>query len=117
MARKDARKDTGKKVAIGAGIAGILVALLCFLTKRGQPVEGDTQCLGFDLYEYKNEQWVLIEANSTACGWQPGEAEFQLSDLIIEPSTVNVGEPVTIGVTVANIGEKSGTKTVALEVI
>ena len=109
-------KNTGKKVAIGAGIAGIIALLFYLLTGRTSASEGDTQCLGFDLYGYQSGQWVLLETNSTTCGWTPGDAIFQLSDLVIEPSTVNVGEPVIVSVTVLNTGESQGTKTVALEV-
>lgn len=112
-------KELTKKEKGVLGFFGGLVAFLGIrqLLRAAPPQEGDTKCVGFDLYEYRNEQWIQVEANSTACGWQPGEAEFQLSDLVVEPSTVNVGEPVTISVTVTNIGGKRGTKTVALEVI
>jgi len=101
------------------GALGVLGAVLAFLGIRHllQAHEGDTKCVGFDLYEYQQGGWALIEANSTACGWEPGEAEFQVSDLVIEPTTVNVAEPVDIGVIVTNIGGKRGTKTVRMEVI
>ena len=78
---------------------------------------GATKCVGFDSYECSPERkWVLVEANSPSCGWAPGQAEFELSDLLIEPTIVNVGEPVSISVLVTNIGGKAGTKTVMLEV-
>jgi len=47
----------------------------------------------------------------------PVEGEFTVTDLIIEPTTVNVGDPVTISVLVTNVGAEIGTKTVTLEVI
>ena len=43
-------------------------------------------------------------------------AEFVVSDLIIEPAQVQVGEPVTVSVVVTNIGEARGTCSVTLEV-
>ena len=43
-------------------------------------------------------------------------AEFEVSNLIIEPSEVDVGEPVTISCVVTNVGGQRGTKTITLEV-
>lgn len=43
-------------------------------------------------------------------------AEFVVTNLIITPSQVYVGEPVTIRALVTNIGGETGTKTVTLEV-
>jgi len=78
---------------------------------------GSTKCDHFDKYECSAEgKWVLVEANSPECGWTPGEAEFEVTNLVIEPATVYVGEPVSISVVVTNIGGKPGTKTVVLEV-
>ncbi|GAH49899.1 unnamed protein product [marine sediment metagenome] len=45
----------------------------------------------------------------------PGEV--LLSNLVIEPLEVNVGETVTIGVTATNIGEAGGSYEVTCEVI
>jgi len=35
--------------------------------------EGETKCEGYDLYQCINNQWVLIELNSAACGYVPPE--------------------------------------------
>lgn len=43
-------------------------------------------------------------------------AEFVVTDLVITPSEVYVGEPVTISVLVTNVGGTRGTKTISLEV-
>ncbi len=43
----------------------------------------------------------------------PG-AEFSVSDLVIEPTEVNPGQPVTISCTVTNIGGEAGNYTVHL---
>ncbi len=43
-------------------------------------------------------------------------AEFVVTGLVISPSEVYVGEPVTISVMVTNVGGVRGTKTITLEV-
>lgn len=43
-------------------------------------------------------------------------AEFEVSNLIITPTQVSVGDPVTISVTVTNVGGVVGTATITLEV-
>ena len=43
-------------------------------------------------------------------------AEFEVSDLVITPSTVNVGEEVSISVIVTNIGGSPGSTTITLEI-
>ena len=43
-------------------------------------------------------------------------AEFVVSNLIISPSAVYVGEPVTISCLVTNVGAIRGSKTITLEV-
>ena len=45
------------------------------------------------------------------------EAEFEVSNLIIEPTEVYVGEPVSITCTVTNTGGKTGTYEVTCEVL
>ena len=42
--------------------------------------------------------------------------EFEVSNLIISPTQVYVGEPVTISVTVTNVGGTRGTAIITLEV-
>ena len=43
-------------------------------------------------------------------------AEFVVSDLVISPSEVYAGEPVTISCLVTNVGGVRGSKTITLEV-
>ena len=111
----------------GVALAGIAGYLLTRKAEAAPPLctPGETKCEGFDLYECHLfhppgepafTKWVLAEANSPDCGWEPGEAEFEVSGLVIEPTEVYVGEPVEISVLVTNIGGKTGTKTVTLEV-
>jgi len=45
------------------------------------------------------------------------EAEFVVSDLVIDPTEVYVGESVSISVVVTNVGNKAGSYEVTLEVI
>jgi len=45
----------------------------------------------------------------------PRAAEFEVSNLVINPSVVEPGESVTISVTVTNVGEVSGTYTLELK--
>ena len=44
----------------------------------------------------------------------PTPAEFELSNLVISPTTVEIGEPVSVSVTVTNIGEEAGSYTTEL---
>ncbi|MBA7482142.1 hypothetical protein ES707_17624 [subsurface metagenome] len=119
----------GAKTALGLGAVGAVVGTIILATRAeaAPPLctPGETKCEGFDLYECHLfhplgepafTRWVLAEANSPDCGWEPGEAEFEVSGLVIEPTEVFIGEPVEISVLVTNIGGKTGTKTVTLEV-
>lgn len=106
-----------EKVILGIAAAIAAAFGIKKLVEAKPPKEGDSRCVGYDLQTYHEGEWTLLEANSAACGWVPGEAEFAVTDLIIEPATVNVGEAVAISVLVSNIGGKQGTKTVTLEVI
>jgi len=45
------------------------------------------------------------------------EAEFVVSDLVIDPTEVYVGEPVSISVVVTNVGNKAGSYEVTCEVL
>lgn len=45
------------------------------------------------------------------------QAEFEVSDLIVEPAEVYIGQPVTISILVTNVGGKSGTYEVVCEVL
>jgi len=46
----------------------------------------------------------------------PPEAEFKVSNLIISPTEVQIGQPVTISCTISNVGTQAGTYTVVCEV-
>ena len=114
------------KEKVGAGlVAGAAIVAVVVAKAKATPVctPGERACsvdLGYagkDLYECSPEcKWLLVAANSTECGWAPGEAEFEVTDLVISPSEVYVGESVEIRVLVTNVGGKRGTKTVTLEV-
>lgn len=45
------------------------------------------------------------------------EAEFVVSNLVIDPAEVYIGEPVSISVVVTNVGSKAGSYEVTCEVI
>lgn len=47
----------------------------------------------------------------------PSEPSFVVSDLIIDPLEVEVGQPVSIAVVVANVGGTAGTYEVICEVL
>jgi hypothetical protein len=44
----------------------------------------------------------------------PTPAEFELSNLVISPTTVEIGEPISVSVTVTNVGEEAGSYTAEL---
>lgn len=48
--------------------------------------------------------------------YKPPGAEFKVSDLVISPTEVNPGQPVTISCTVTNIGSEAGSKTIECKV-
>jgi hypothetical protein len=75
----------------------------------GVDIEGDTIVI--------SEAWAAIEDLGQAGRahiFRLGEAIFELSNLVIEPESVNVGESVTVSVDVANVGTLSGTYSVKL---
>lgn len=45
------------------------------------------------------------------------EAEFTVTDLVIDPAEVYIGEPVSISVVVTNVGNKAGSYEVNCEVV
>ncbi len=69
----------GKKIAVGAGIATILVLILALTRKK-------------------------VEA----------APEFNVSNLVIDPTEVNPGQVVTISCLVTNIGSEAGSYTVEM---
>jgi len=44
----------------------------------------------------------------------PTPAEFELSNLVVSPTTVEIGEPVSVSVKVTNVGEEAGSYTAEL---
>jgi len=44
----------------------------------------------------------------------PTPAEFELSNLVVSPTTVEIGEPVSVSATVTNVGEEAGSYTAEL---
>jgi len=46
----------------------------------------------------------------------PAPAEFEVSNLVLYPTEVEAGEPVTISATVGNVGDLSGTYTATLKI-
>ena len=64
---------------------------------------------------------ITIVAAGLACGYACGRkeaatAEFELSNLAISPTEVEIGQAVTVTVDVENVGEVAGTKTLTLKV-
>lgn len=103
-----------KGIGVVAGVLG--VAFLASKVQAKPCTPGDPDCIGYDLYRCSLEGvWVLEEANSPTCGWEPGDAEFTVTGLVIEPTEVYVGEKVFVSVTVTNVGGEAGTKTVVAE--
>ena len=60
---------------------------------------------GPPFFEFLNIYWPW---------YTPPGAEFKVSDLVISPTEVNPGQPVTITCTVTNIGTEAGDYTVVL---
>lgn len=103
-----------KEFLRGMGILGGIVFVICFMARRRARQEGEMDkdkkkiIAGAGILGGAVALYLLLK--------RPTGGEFQLSNLIIEPTMVNVGEPVTVGVTVTNIGETTGTKIVRMEV-
>lgn len=82
--------------------------------------------MGNDLLGYELEDWwpaspllgpPLPRWMGVYWPWyKPPAAEFRVSDFVISPSEVRVGEPVVISCTVTNVGTETGTYTVVCEV-
>jgi len=78
----------------------------------------------FDLEGFKLEDWLPQEPNqgpplpeSWNIFWpwyKPPSAEFKVSDLVISPTEVNPGQPVTISCTVKNTGAEAGSTIIHL---
>lgn len=64
---------------------------------------------------------ITIVAAGLACGYacsrqEAATAEFELSNLAISPTEVEIGQAVTVTVDVENVGEAAGTKTLTLKI-
>lgn len=66
--------------------------------------------------EERSYQINVNELSGSFIALAPPEANIIVSDLVIEPSQVYVGEPVTISVTATNIGNAPGEKVITLTV-
>lgn len=110
---------TKKKIGVGAVVVGLVagtVAAIRAWVKAAPCTPGETKCDGYDLYRCSLQGvWELEETNSPTCGWEPWKATFEVTDLLIEPEEVYVGETVTVSVLVTNVGNLEGTKTVVFE--
>lgn len=87
-------------------------------------VERETRSLQLNSGEIKTEEFEVIEQNEgtytakvadktktfeiTSNAEPPKPAEFEITDLTVSPISVLAGEPVSVSITVANIGEENG---------
>jgi hypothetical protein len=91
-------------------------------TKSIQLDGGETKTVLFDITENEEGSYtVTLDDLSTAftitSEAQPVKpAEFQATDLKIEPTAVLADEPLTVSVKITNIGEASGSYTVELKI-
>jgi hypothetical protein len=81
---------------------------------------GETTNVYFDVVENAEDTYTVKVGDLTgiftimATAPLPKPAEFKVTDLIIDPVTVEIGKPVKITVEVTNIGEKTGNHTLEL---
>ena len=75
------------RIIAGVGIIiGTIITAVHYLRRR--PQEGDTRCEGFNLEEYRQGEWVLVETNSPRCGWQPpGEETGLIQGYVVNKDT------------------------------
>jgi len=60
-----------KILGIGA-IIGVVATLFYALKAKAKPCdEGTTKCVGVDLYQCQEGEWILIEPNAQECGYVP----------------------------------------------
>ena len=79
------------------------------------------RCSATGVYPDRNVAWARMTREETAgspilVGEAPQAAEFRISRLSISPDEVEVDEPVTISMTVINVGVQAGDYTVSLEI-
>lgn len=70
--------STGIIILVGGGL--LAAALYYAMKTRAGCVEGDRKCVGYDLYECINGEWVLIEEDSPTCGY-PEEEEGDITNV------------------------------------
>jgi hypothetical protein len=91
-------------------------------TKSIQLDAGKTKSVQFEITENAEGEYTVTLGSLTTSfkiisGAQPVKpAEFQVTDLTINPSTAMASEVVKISVEVTNVGEESGTYTVNLKI-
>lgn len=60
-----------RKLALGVlGLTGAITGIYYILKEPTEdPNEGDTKCIGYNLFQYTNSNWMLLETNSATCGY------------------------------------------------
>ncbi len=93
-----------------------------FETKTGSLEGGTSINLLFEVVEQTEGtyQFTIGSLNGsfaiTSAAPPPRPAEFQLSDLLIDPTVTTANSPITISVNVTNVGEESGSYSVELKI-
>ena len=67
----------------------------------------------------QNEEEETRESTDPEADAQPEEpdpAEFEITDLVVEPTDISPGESVSVTTTVENVGDESGTYSVELQI-
>jgi len=81
-----------------------------YLTPITECNEGETKCVGYDLYKCINGKWQLVETNSSQCGYTPPPPPIPKAKItnIDIPSTFKPNKSFNIRATVKNIGNTNG---------
>ena len=82
-----------------------------------QPGESKSVSFAFTLTQVKTYQVNCDGLTGQVTVLAPPAAEFVISNLVIDPPEVYVGETVNIWVTVTNVGTAAGSTEVTCEVI
>ena len=91
-------------------------------TRSIQLSSGETKTEEFEVIEQEEGTYIAKVDNKTKTfeitteAEPPKPAEFEITDLIISPTSVIAGEPVSISAIVANVGEESGSYSVNLNI-
>lgn len=80
---------------------------------------GESKVVGFTFTPTTDKGYTVIVDGLTGSfvAIAPSEAKFVVSDLVIDPAEVYVGESVSISVIVTNVGNKAGSYEVVCEVL